>query len=105
MDMDKDIDKDKDMDTIFCLSSNRNKPKLNVFWFCFSFFHKNCKIFWVCFGVSELFQNEPKQKIKVWIQTETENYVTDMATFLLFWFVLNCLWVSVISKRRNKLFW
>jgi hypothetical protein len=52
---------DPDMGTIFFLGSNRNKPKLNLFRFCLGLFHETKKNS-VCFGVSEPFENEPKQK-------------------------------------------
>ncbi len=103
MDMVKDIDKDKDMDTIFCFSSNRNKPKLSVFWLCFSFFNKNKKI-----GLFRCFRTVSRRT-----ETKNQSLNTNRNRKLCnghghFSFVLVCfelsLGVSVISKRRNKLF-
>jgi hypothetical protein len=56
--------------TIFYFGSNRNKPKPDLFLFCFDVFREAKTS--VYFGMSKPFRNEPKQKIGVSKQTETE---------------------------------
>jgi hypothetical protein len=40
VDTDLDMEMDTDSDMIFCFGSNRNKPKLVLFRFCFDLFRK-----------------------------------------------------------------
>jgi hypothetical protein len=52
MSVDMDIYMEMDTGTIFCFSSNRNKPKLDLLWSRFGLFRETKKMFGLfrCFG-------------------------------------------------------
>jgi hypothetical protein len=57
--------------------SNRNKPKHNLFWLIFGLFRKTKNLLFrfvsVCFGVSNMLQNNRKKQICFEINKKNEN--------------------------------
>jgi hypothetical protein len=72
MDTDLDMEMDTDFDMIFCFGSNQNKPKLDLF----RSFSRNFHVMGMAMDM-------------------------DMAVFLLFWYVSNCLWMFWLYRNTK----